>query len=70
MSIETIKNSKYLPKSKKDIPKFIINAGLNIAGEKLNKQLSSVMGSGITLRNNEIKDTTKVIKSQDNRVNI
>ena len=37
MSIETIKNSKYLPKSKKDIPKFIINAGLNIAGEKLNK---------------------------------
>ena len=35
--------------------------------KKIKKRISSITGSGITLRSNEIKDIMKVIKSLENR---
>ena len=40
-----------------------VNTGLNIICKKIKRQTSSITGSGITLRNNQIKDIVKVIKS-------
>ena len=36
------------------------DTGLNIISKKIKKEISSITGSGITLRNNEIKDIMKV----------
>ena len=33
-----------------------VNVGLNLIDKKIKKENSSISGSGITLRNNEIKD--------------
>ena len=52
---------------KKDIPKFLLNTGLNILTKKLYENLSSVMGSGITLTNNEMKYIIEIIKLLENR---
>ena len=52
---------------KKDIPKFLLNTGLNILTKKLYENLSSVMGSGITLTNNEMKYIIEIIKLLQNR---
>ena len=52
---------------KKDIPKFLLNTGLNILNKKLYENLSSVMGSGITLTNNEMKYIIEIIKLLQNR---
>ena len=41
----------------------LVNTGLNIICKKIKRQTSSITGSGITLRNNQIKDIVKVIKS-------
>ena len=35
----------------------------NIIGKIIEKEISSITGSGITLANNEIKDIIKLIKS-------
>ena len=32
----------------------LVNAGLNLIGQKIKKRISSITGSGITLKNNEI----------------
>ena len=45
----------------------LVDGGLNVICKKNKKGISSITGSGITLRNNEIKDTMKVIKSLENR---
>ena len=42
---------------------LLVNIGLNIICKKIKRQTSSITGSGITLRNNQIKDIVKVIKS-------
>ena len=52
---------------KKDIPKFLLNTGLNILTKKLYENLSSVMGSVITLTNNEMKYIIEIIKLLENR---
>ena len=52
---------------KKDIPKFLLNTGLNILTKKLYENLSLVMGSGITLTNNEMKYIIEIIKLLQNR---
>ena len=44
--------------------KFLLDIGLNLNGKKW---ISSITVSGITLTNNEIKDTLKIIKSLENR---
>ena len=41
------------------------DAGLNLLGKNIKKGFT--LGSGITLRSNEIKDVMKVIKSSENR---
>ena len=46
---------------------LFVDTGLNITGKKIEKGISSITGSGITLTNNEIKDILKVIKSLENR---
>ena len=42
---------------------LLVNTGLNIICKKIKRQTSSITGSGIILRNNQIKDIVKVIKS-------
>ena len=49
IAIGTIKNNNDLPKSKRDIPKFILNTGANILAENIDKETSSIMRSEITL---------------------
>ena len=44
----------------------LVDTGLSLLGKKILKN-SSINGSGISLPNNEIKDTMKVIKSFENR---
>ena len=46
---------------------LLVDAGLNIIGKIIKKEISSIIGSGITLTNNETKDIIKLIKSLDNR---
>ena len=48
---------------KKLSDELLVNTGLNIICKKIKRQTSSITGSGITLRNNQIKDIVKVIKS-------
>ena len=50
--------------------KLFLDAGLNIIGKKINKGISSITASGITLTNNEVKNILKVIKSLENRENL
>ena len=50
LAIELININRDFPKSEKEIPKFVLITRLNIVGKKLNKKLSSIMGSGITLQ--------------------
>ena len=47
--------------------KNLVDTGLNIIGKKNKKRISSIMGSEITLTNNETKDIMKVIRSLENR---
>ena len=42
---------------------FLQMQDFNIIGKSIKKWISSIMGSGITLTNNEMKDIIKVIKS-------
>ena len=42
---------------------FLQMQDFNIIGKSIKKGISSIMGSGITLTNNEMKDIIKVIKS-------
>ena len=44
----------------------IVDEELKIIDKKIKKGISSLTGSGITLTNNKIKDTIKVIKSLEN----
>ena len=46
---------------------IILDIGPNFLGKKIEKWISSVMFSGITMTNNKIKDIIKVIKSIENR---
>ena len=46
---------------------IILDIGPNFLGKKIEKWISSVMFSGITITNNKIKDIIKVIKSIENR---
>ena len=50
--------------------KLFLDAGLNIIGKKINKGISSITASCITLTNNEVKNIIKVIKSLENRENL
>ena len=62
----TAKKSKAM--AAKEINNDIILAiGPNFLGKKIEKWISSVMFSGITMTNNKIKDIIKVIKSIENR---
>ena len=45
----------------------LVDAGLNLLGNKIKKGVLTITGSGITLTNNEIKYIMKVIKSLENR---
>ena len=45
---------------------FLLDTGINAIGIKVKKRLS-LIGSGIALTNNEIKDIIKVIKSLEKR---
>ena len=55
--------NKGLPKSEKDSWVLFVNARLNLlVKKKINKGLSLITGSRITLTNNEIKDIKKAIK--------
>ena len=65
--MKLIKSNKDIPKPEKEMPKFILNTGLNIFYKELNKIFLSIAGSGRTLTNNEMKDTIKVIRFLDNR---
>ena len=60
--VKEIKNAG-TKKLKGDIPVY---AGLNMIGKKIKKGISSIMGSGITLKNNDIKVIIKVIQSLEN----
>ena len=62
-------NSKRISKNTgaKKNHKIIVDAGLNALAKKIKKGISSMIGSGITLANNERKDIIKVIKSFENR---
>ena len=42
---------------------ILVDAGLNLLGQNIKKWISSIMGSGITLTNNEIIDIIKLIKT-------
>ena len=44
-----------------------VDAGLSLLSKKIKKEILSIVGSGITLTNNEIKDIMKAIKSLENR---
>ena len=44
-----------------------VDTGLSLLGKTIKKGILSIIGSGITLTNNEIKDIMKVIKSSENR---
>ena len=46
-----------------DFGKYLIDIGYN----KFNNKISPVMGSGLTLTNNEIEYIIKVLKSLENR---
>ena len=46
---------------------ILVDARLNLLGKKIEKGISSIIDSGITLTNNEIKDIIKLIKSLENR---
>ena len=46
---------------------ILVDSGLNIIGKKIKKGISSITRSGITLKNNEIKDIIKIIKSLENK---
>ena len=65
---ETIKDNKDYPKLKRYNPFFFFfNAGVGIIPKMLiNKEISSIMGSGIPLTNNEIKDIVKLLRSLEN----
>ena len=55
--------NKGRPKSEKDSWVLFVNARLNLlVKKKINKGLSLITGSRITLTNNEIKDIKKAIK--------
>ena len=58
---------KIMLNQKKTFQFFSKNTGLNILIKKLKEKLSSVMDSGMTLTNNELKNL-KVIKCLENRV--
>ena len=53
LMFKLIEHNKNIPKSKKNKNKhnkLFLNAGLGIVGKELNKQLSSITGSGIKLK--------------------
>ena len=52
---------------KKGLKNLAVDRGLDAIGEKNKKGFSSITVSGITLRNKEIKDILKVIRSLENR---
>ena len=56
---------------KKSLEIFVVGAGINVLGKKRQnkKRLSTIMGSAITLENNEAKDIIKIIRSLENRGN-
>ena len=51
----------------KSIAEALLQTGNNLINNKIKKSSSLLMGSGITLTNNEIKGIIKVIRSLENR---
>ena len=61
------RKKKDVPKSKKDLQNFLVDAGVNVLSKNNKNKLSLIALSRITLRNNEITDIAKVISSLENR---
>ena len=53
--------------SAKKLKDKIVDRGLSLLGKKIKKGTWLIKGSGITLRNSEIKDIMKLIKSLENK---
>lgn len=51
----------------KEVGDLPVNRGLNIQGRKIKKGISTIKGSRIALKNNEIKDIVKVIRSLESK---
>ena len=54
--------------SAKKLKDKVVDGGLCLLGKKIKKGTWLIKGSGITLRNSEIKDIMKLIKSLENKV--
>ena len=71
IDLNDIKNNyrkkKDVPKSKKDLQNFLVDAGVNVLSKNNKNKLSLIALSRITLANNEITDIAKVISSLENR---
>ena len=63
-----MKNTTEIAKSSTVSPRVLLNVRLNIINKKNNNGLSTIMGSGKTLTNNETKNIVKVIRSLENTV--
>ena len=61
------RKKKDVPKSKKDLQNFLVDAGVNVLSKNNKNKLSLIALSRITLTNNEITDIAKVISSLENR---
>ena len=61
------REKKDVPKSKKDLQNFLVDAGVNVLSKNNKNKLSLIALSRITLTNNEITDIAKVISSLENR---
>ena len=51
----------------KNVDNLLADTGLSITGKKVKKGISAISVSGITVANNKIKDTIKLIRSLENR---
>ena len=50
----------------KNVDNLLADTGLSITGKKVKKGISAISVSGITVANNKIKDTIKLIRSLEN----
>ena len=66
IKMDLVKNNKYLPQSEKTFQNFFYIL-FNIVNKNLSKNVSSILSSGVTLWNNEVKDIVIVISYIQNK---
>ena len=58
---------KKLINPKKDLENLAVDEELDVVGKKIKNEISSITGSGITWKNDEIKSIIKVIRPLEER---